>query len=133
MASKEKLPEYLCRGDVCALLGIDGGLEELDEILSHCSWFHPREDGRIKLSVARQIVDKRGLERLREYRQLSHHPCQHEGHDVALNDVFGAYCRECGVPLFDWPESRALAQENQERAEETYQRLSFPAGGRVGE
>jgi len=111
MASKkEKLPEYLCRGDVCALLRIEGGEEELDEILSHCSWFHPRQDGQIKLSVARQIVDKISLEKLREYRQLSHHPCRHEGHDVTVGSI-GPYCRECQVPLFDWPESHALAGE----------------------
>jgi len=109
MASKEKLPEYLCRGDVCALLGIDGGLEELDKILSHCTWFHPREDGQIKLSVVRQIADQQALTRLREYRQLDYHPCRHEGHDVKSSTGLGPYCRECRVHLFDWPESHALA------------------------
>jgi hypothetical protein len=106
MASK-KLPEYLCRGDVCALTGLDS--DALDQYLkTHFGAF--RRDGTMKLTTARKVADQLALEKLRENRALQFHPCQHEGHDVTKT-VIGPYCRECMTPLFDWPESRALVQD----------------------
>jgi uncharacterized protein (DUF58 family) len=69
MASRRNDPSTLLSHDEArALLGLAGGEQELEQILSECSWLHDRPDRLIKLGVVRKLADGMALERLRMFR-----------------------------------------------------------------
>jgi hypothetical protein len=89
------------------MLDIDG--EQLDALVVQ-NFGQFRKDGTMKTTTARKLADQQALTRLRESRALPQHPDNHIGHSVGLG-AFGPRCRECNMPLFDWPESRALVND----------------------
>lgn len=111
----QKLPETLCRSEVCTLLGLDeAGLQSLLVRHSYLGGGGFRRDGTMKTSTARKLADQTALERLKACRTEDAHPRHHEGHHVCIPDGQGPRCEECDVALFPWPESYGLAFDNPE-------------------